>query len=74
MLTPDDINAARESMRFNNVPRYNTIYAALAAYSRVAAWVEGGALDAVIRSRHLSPEVREAVKGCRDDVRKALEG
>jgi hypothetical protein len=46
----------------------------IAAYSRVLAWVEGGALNAVIRSRHLSPEVREAVKGCRDDVRRALEG
>jgi len=47
---------------------------ALDAYSRVLAWVEGDALAAVINSRHLPPEVREAMRGCRDDVRRALEG
>jgi len=48
--------------------------AALAAYERVVAWAESGALAEVINSRQLPPEVRDAVKGCRDDVRRALEG
>lgn len=46
----------------------------VAAYQRVAEWVESGTLDAVITAHALPLDLREMVRGCRDDVRRALYG
>jgi hypothetical protein len=80
MLTKEQIEAVRryahikEHILLNDVDVASALVELAAVYERVAAWVESGALDAVIRSRHLSPEVREAVQGCRDEVRREPEG
>lgn len=63
---------ARESLEDAAV--LGNALAALSAYSRVVAWMDGVALSAVINSHHLPAEVRDAVRGCRDDVRGALDG
>jgi hypothetical protein len=84
MLTKEQIEQARAQrdetvlcppeMHCAGCDVVRTVFVALAAYERVKAWVDGGALAAVTNSPHLTPEVCEAVKGCRDDVLRALEG
>ena len=61
------IECARDLPAFNRHDSgFDVLLAALAGYERVTAWSESGALDAVITSRALPPEVRLVVKGCRD--------
>ena len=77
MLTKEQIKVVRSAL-VNNDDLYGesrcTALELAAAYERVTAWADSGALDSVITSRHLSPDVRDAVKGCRDEVRRALYG
>jgi hypothetical protein len=70
MLTKDDINDAREAMRFNNVPRYDTIYAALASYSRVVALRQE--LVDFMASSHARPSL--AIEDVLRKLDRALEG
>ena len=70
MLTQDDINDARESLRFNSAPRYETLYAALAAYERVVALRQE--LVDFMASSHARPSL--AIEDVLRKLDRALEG
>lgn len=81
-MTPKQINVTADWLRRDvrgreHQPEALYIQVALDAldsYQRVEAWANGGALDAVINHPGLSHELRDAVRACRDEVRRALYG